>query len=322
MVDFRALLKVAAEHIEAISTKVKKRLTKVTDEILHFGEFAYKKLYFEKDEYGYPIKNPRYKLIRFITFPWHYIWILYWYINHRKKVEKLIYDDPGIHIIIGPPGCGKSSLMFYLAERLRILSGKTSYINSEIEKPRLSEDKQYKYTYHKLYAFTDFFDDRRLIKEPNHHVYASLMIDEAHRILNYRENSSSDYNDRFIPFIKYSVLVRKNIKKIYMSTQMGKVDTQLMSLAKTITQPRVKIGFDYKNWLVKDGLYRLTIKGFYIDQYGLDINGEKTQKPINSFYIRNEFADFDYFETMAMNDAYAHIQMDQPKNIIRERVTA
>jgi hypothetical protein len=159
-----------------------------------------------------------------------------------------------------------------------------------------------------------------MVQKPNHYIASSLVIDEGHRILNYRENGSTEYNDKFKPFMDYAVLVRKFINLIYFSTQMGKVDIQLMSLAQSITQPRVDIGFDYPDWLLETGAFRVKILGFYIDQFGLDINGEKTQKPIKSFYIKNEWADFDFFDTMAMNDVYDHVPTYKPKNMIKERV--
>lgn len=309
-----------ADKIDRLYTTMGNLLQWCVDSVLSLGDFMVKLLSTTKDASNKIIDNEIYKRFRILTFPWHFLWILSYLLSRLKQDAKLIYDKPGVHIIIGPPGCGKSSLLFMLIERLRMLFGKASFINSDFEKARLSEDKQYKFRYHFLYKFTDFWRDRKMIQKPNHYIASSLVIDEGHRILNYRENGSTEYNDKFKPFMDYAVLVRKFINLIYFSTQMGKVDIQLMSLAQSITQPRVDIGFDYPDWLLETGAFRVKILGFYIDQYGLDINGEKTQKPIKSFYIKNEWADFDYFDTMAMNDVYDHVPTYKPKNMIKERV--
>lgn len=309
-----------AEIVEHLYITMGNILYQFVDMILNFGVHMTKTLYMNKNEYDEIIDIPLYRMVRYCTFPWHFIWILGFIIGSKTAFKPLIYDKDGIHIIIGGPGCGKSSLLYYLMERIRILFGKPSYINSMMEKPRLSEDRSYRFIYHVLYKFTDFWNSRRMIKVPNHKICGSLGIDEGHRELNYRENGTSEYNDKFIPFIKYAVLVRKYIKKIYITTQMGKVDTQLMALAESITQPRIDIGFDYPDWLIESGIFKFKILGFYIDVYGKDINGDKTTKPISSFYIKNEYADFDYFDTYAESDAYDHLPMDDPKNIIRERI--
>lgn len=282
----------------------------------HYRSFVYLRY----DAYNRLKKNPVYKLLRLLTFPWHYFFIWGWLIYKKRKNKKLIYDEPGVHIIIGPPGSGKSSLMYLLIERLRIIEGKPSYINSSFEKARISEDGEYKYKYHQLYKFNDFFRDRKTILEPNEMLYASLCVDEGHRLLNYRENGTTDYNDRFVPFMDYAVQVRHKIKRIYFSTQMGKADTQLMNTAKTITAPRADIGFKYEEWLLESGLFRFNILGFHIDVYDRDINGEKSSKPIKSFYIKNDWADFDYFDTYAMKDSNIHIPKHYPTNMIKGRL--
>lgn len=310
-----------AESIELLYQKIGYLLkTLIVDNILTMGDFLIKNIFTSKDKSGKFISTDFYKKIRYLTFPWHWIWIIAWMISKLKDKREFIFDKPGVHIVIGPPGCGKSSFVFMLMERIYTLFHKTCYINAANEKPRLSENGLYKYLRYILYEFTQFWSNRRTLETPNHIIAEALVIEEGHRILNYRENGTTEYNDKFIPFIKYAVLVRKYIKRIFFITQMGKVDTQLMSLAQTIVQPRIDIGFDYQDWMVETGAFRFKIIGFYVDIFALDVNGEKSQKPIKSIYIKNEWADFDYFDTMAMNDAYDHIPINQPKNVIKERI--
>lgn len=309
-----------AEGADKLLQDASKAFTFILDQVLSILSQITILIHTSTNSIGKIVDNPFFKLVRYLTFPSHFIWIIAYLLLRLHKEDTLLYDKPGVHIIVGPPGCGKSSLMYMLAERLREKTGKPALINSDLEKPRLSEEGGYKFKYHMVYNFTQFWRDRKMVEMPNHHIASSLHIDEGHRILNYRENGSTEYNDKFKPFMDYAVLVRKYIGKIYFSTQMGKVDIQLMHLAQSLTQPRVDIGFDYPDWIKETGAFRFRIKGFYIDQYSIDAMGEKSAKPIKSFYIRNEWADFDYFETMAMNDVYDHVRLYKPDNMIKERV--
>lgn len=310
-----------AESIEFFYKKIEQVLIKyVIDNILIVGEFFVKRIYTTKDKSGKFTSTEFYKKIRYLTFPFHWIWIISWMISKLGERDNFLFDKPGLFVIIGPPGCGKSSFVFMLIERLFKLFGKTSYINAANEKPRLSEDKSYKYLRYIIYSFTQFWNNRRTLEVPNHHIAESLVVEEGHRILNPRENNTTEYNDKFVPFMKYVVLVRKYIKRIFFITQVGKVDTQLMQLAQAIVQPRIDIGFDYSDWMIETGAFRFKILGFFVDIYTMDSNGEKSQKPTKSIYIKNEWADFDYFDTMAMNDAYDHIQMNKPNNLVKERI--
>lgn len=292
---------------------------KASNIILLVNKIYSRTIYLKYDKYDRLQKNPVYKLLRFMTWPWHWIFIFTWMYLKKRKNHKILYDEPGVHILIGPPGSGKSSLMYMLMERLRILEGKPSYINSSFEKPRTSEEGDYLFRYHQLYKFSDFWRNRNTVMEPNEDIYAAMFIDEGHQILNYRENGTTDYNDRFIPFMKYAVEVRHKIGKIFFSTQMGKADTQLMNTCQSISAPKANIGFKYDDWLFESGLFKFNIKGFKIDVYDKDINGEKSSKPKYSFYLKNEWADFDYFNTYAMKDSNIHIPKHYPTNMIKGR---
>ena len=258
-----------------------------------------------------------YKKIRFLTFPWHFIWILFW--KSTIIPEKQIpFDRDGVMIIKGPPGCGKSSLATEIMERSRILYNKPWYINVKSELPRFSIQYNCRYVYHNVYEFSDFWRDRRMVKEPNHFIYGGMVIDEAHKLLNYRLNGTSDYNDKFMPFVDYAVIIRHKIKKIILLTQMDKVDIQLMQLAIFTCVPRINIGFDYPDWLIETGIFRLKILGWYLDFYSVKTEGPNIIETLTeTMYMKNEYADMDYFDTYSMANEYAHLPMDMPKNPVK-----
>lgn len=258
-----------------------------------------------------------YKKIRYLTFPWHLIWILFWKYT-LSGVQKTPFDKDGVMIIKGAPGSGKSSLAYEIAERSRILYNKPFYINTKLEKPRFSQKYSCRYVYHNVYDFSDFWRDRRMVKQPNHFIYGGMIIDEAHKLLNYRLNGTSDYNDKFMPFVDYAVLVRQKIKKIILLTQMDKVDIQLMQLAIFTCVPRIDIGFDYPDWLVETGIFRLNILGWYLDFYSVKTEGPNIiETLVESIYMKNQYADMDYFDTYSMAGEFEHLPMDMPKNPVK-----
>lgn len=259
-----------------------------------------------------------YKKLRYLTFPWHFIWILIWK-NSITPTETNRFDEPGLKIIKGKPGCGKSSLAFEIAERSRILFNKPYYINTKLEKPRFSQQYSCRFVYHNVYSFSDFWNDRRMLKQPNHLIYGGMFIDESHKELNYRLNGTTDYNDKFLPFMEYAVLVRQKIKHIILITQMDKVDIQLMQLAIFTCVPRVDIGFDYPDWLMETGIFRLNILGWYLDFYEVKTEGPNIiETLVESTYMKNKYADMDYFDTYSMAGAFEHLPMDMPKNPVKK----
>ena len=298
------LLVIAGKKIESIVTILDDKLKDFAQIITDFTIDVINKY---KDE-------SYYKKLRLLTFPWHLIWIIYWksMINGQKNIP---FDRDGVMIVEGEPGSGKSSLSYEIAERSRILWNKPYYINTKLEKPRFSIRYSCRFVYHNVYEFTDFFRDRRMIKQPNHLIYGGMIIDEAHKILNYRLNGTTDYNDKFMPFIDYAVLVRQKIKKIILLTQMDKVDIQLMQLAIFTCVPRIDIGFDYPDWLIETGAFRLKILGWHLDFYKVKTDGSAIIKtPMESMYLKNTYADMDYFDTYSMASEFDHLPMDMPKN--------
>ncbi len=263
------------------------------------------------------LSKPIYKLYRLVSFPWHFIAILIYKLYKKLKSRGiLIYDRPGIHIIFGVPGSGKSSLSYELIERIRLETKlKPSYINYPFEKHRLSEDGSYIYRYHNLYAFEDYFNYNIMRKRFNDTMFGSIVIDEAHGIFNARYNKTREYNQSFRPFIEYSTKIRQNMGQIFMLTQMGKMDIQIMMLATSITEVSIDIGFDYPDWLLETGLFRFKPLGWKITQYVIDSFGNiEHKKGRKKFYVKNEYANMDYFDSFATRGDYDHVPLDYPSS--------
>lgn len=256
-----------------------------------------------------------YKIYRFLTFPWHFIAIIIYKIYKKIKARRmLIYDRPGVHIIFGVPGAGKSSLVYELIERIRLETKmKPSYINYPFEKFRTAEDGSYIYRYHNLYKFEDYFNYNIMRLRFNDKLFGSIVIDEAHSIFNARYNKTREYNQSFRPFIEYTTKIRQNMGQIFMLTQMGRMDVQIMMLAATLTEVEIDIGFDYPDWLLNSGIFRFKPLGWKITQYNIDSFANIEQRRgRKKFYIKNTYADMDYFDSFATRGDYDHVPMDYP----------
>ena len=297
--------------LELFNTKRTKLLTFIALKIDKAGELLS----------SITLKRQVYKFFRYISWPWHYIVIFIWILYKKFKKDSLIYDKPGIHIIFGVPGSGKSSLSYELIERIRQETKlKPSYINYPFEKKRLSEDQEYYFKYHQVYDFSDFFSYNIMKKRPNHLIFGAMVIDEAHSVFNPRNNKTTEYNDVFGPFIDFAVKVRQHIGHIFMLTQMGRMDIQIMMLATTITEVDIDIGFDYPDWLKETGLFRFKPLGWTIKSYQIDSFGNIEQKKFKKFYVKNKYANFDYFDSFATRNDYNHVAMDYPTNYRIERI--
>lgn len=259
------------------------------------------------------MRDDIYFTARKITKPLHWLWIFGWLAKLKQKIEQP-FTKPGVYIISGEPGAGKSSLAYQIMERDRLKNNKGSYINTAIEKPRVDYEKMKYYKYHQQYEITDFFKDNKIICYPNQYDFNAMHVDESHRIWNYRNNMQSDYKESFIPFMEYAVGVRHYIGRIFLYTQLDKVDTQLMSLgASNFYTVKKKLGFDYMHWYIT-GKFELTIKGWNIKEYVISDN---KKKEIDSFFIDRTF-DIEYFDTFNLRKDLDYSKM-QKANITKVR---
>ena len=213
------------------------------------------------------LKDNIYRKIRTLTRPLHKIWIWAWLNSLYREQEQYPFNKPGVYIICGEPGAGKSSLAFEIMTRTLKKTGKGSYINTAIENPKVNSNTFQTYLYHPKYQLTDFFQKGKILKWPNQYKFSAIHIDEIHRELQYRQNQSSEYMDIFKGLMEYAVGIRHYIGHMFCYTQMDKVDTQMMSLgANNILNVQIKKGFNYRLWL-ETGKFEITILGWNLSFY-------------------------------------------------------
>jgi len=300
--DFRYKLAQLSKKITGISIKISKRFLMPFNRVLRAWQ----------DNFNITDMNKRWAKARLLTYPWHHIWIKMYKSQFKKEHEPdLIQDTEGLQIIGGNTGSGKSTLLFDVMEVDRLRTGKPWYVNTDIEKPRFDASVSAMVRYHRYIPFDEVFNNFLMQVRLNPILFSGYGIDEIHRIFDYRQNSTTAYASKFVPFRDYAVVVRKHIKKLIGLTQMDRLDIQLMYLVKLWHKPRIDIGFDYEDWMWETGLFRFKVKGWYIDTYAVD-----TSNPSNMLHLvkegwyRKATADFDYFDTYAYSDAYDHIPLD------------
>lgn len=276
------------------------------------SSLAYKQKNISVNYSKFILSETFYKKARYLTFPWHWIVIVAWILT-RNQVKRIPFDEPGVQILSGGPGAGKTSCAYEIIERDRYINHKPWYINTPFEKPRIDKEAGIKFRYHPLFNFEDFWSERKTHKIPNHIRYGGMVIDEIHRILNPRYNNTTDYNDKYEPFSDYAVVIRHYIKRIIATTQMNRVDIQLEQLARFFHRVRIDIGFDYEDWLVDTGIFRFKPLGWYVETFTVDASGRDSIKvPYKSWYFPQQYANMDYYDTYSMSGAYNHIKMDRP----------
>ena len=308
--DFLERLNKLAFSLNELASRIIKQLINLTHAIFS----AYSKIMESKSVF---------KVFRFITFPLHWLWIAVWRWSIKPKEKKIPFDDEGFMIITGIPGAGKSSLAFEIMNRSLALYGKPWYINSKMERPKYNDIEQIYYRNHAMYEFKDFWSDGKMHERPNNLLFGGMVIEEFHRELNYRESNTREYKDVFVPFMNYLVTVRKSIKHIIALTQMNKVDVQMMNVACHISEVKINIGFNYPDWLLRTGAFKLQPLGFYIETYTVvnQLSGGYEKGNIKKWYLKSKYTDWDTFDTYAEKDDYNHIPLHYPAATKKVRIT-
>ena len=312
--------------IEAFTNKSIESFHKITKNIInvidHSGSFIADRHYDFVVGYKSFIME-FYPAARYTAIPWNYIWLYLW--KKYKYGEGNLLLARGIHYVTALQGGGKSTLMYDVAEELRHITGKGSYINAEIEKPRLDESTGMMIKYHKLFDLLEFFgsyfDEEKekwvtqQKKRFNTEHFNNLILEEWLSEMNHRSNNTSEYKAKFIPLMSSLARMRhQRIMRVYITSQLDTADIQLMGLFKFIHVIEVDLDIDYWQW-VEDGKFAEHVKGWNIYTYQYRRNKKKTATEMQLIkkWYRKRFQDFEYFETLNQASSFYSLPKDQIK---------
>lgn len=264
-----------------------------------------------------------YPLARYTSIPFNYIWLYLW--KKYRYGESNLLMVRGVHYFTALQGGGKSSLLYDLAEELRDITGKGSYINAQLERARLDEDSNMMIKYHKYFDLEEFYGsyfDYELQRDVfgqkkrfNTDHFNNLILDEWLADMNHRSNNTSVYKEKFIPLMKSLARMRhQHIMRVYIASQLDTTDIQLMGLFKYIHEIEIDLDIDYWLW-VENGMFTEHIKGWNIYSYQYKRNKKKgaTEKALIKKWYRKRFSDMIYFDSLNQASTFYGLPMDQIK---------
>src|SRR5690606_29871511 len=177
----------------------------------------------------------------------------------------------GIHAFIAPPGGGKSSLAYQIADTLRLKTGKGSSFNTDLEKPRFDKLTGNYIQYHRVFEMFDKFGIEEVTNSRGEtrtiatlrekfdaNFLEALFFDEFISALNRRNNKSADYNGVFLAI--FNLLVHKRhinkseldrgIERIYFIQQIDAFDGLLDKSIDYKHEIEVDLDCTYPEWLM------------------------------------------------------------------------
>lgn len=246
------------------------------------------------------------KFARYTTYPVHWILIYFDIRKMKPKTEELPIFETGAHYVYGKPGKGKSTLMYHAMMDYAYLTGKASLTTAQMELPRLSLSGA-EYYLHQRFKPSDIFQDGEQIVQIDASRYNMIVYEEMLTQYNQRNNKESAYNNEVIPMIGALGTQRhQGIDLFYFISQLPKTDIQIMLMLTGYHEPRVKKGFDYKEWL-ETGKIRFVIKGWHVTSYSITPKGGMDYELTNKrkwFYPNTLLEDMKYFNRLNMQTEF------------------
>lgn len=314
------------KYIESLENKLQKKASlffiyinsfykifiKYINNIENFLEF-YKKIYIKVEKpiklylkLNYFIWQKLNLIIRALSFPFNFFWLVFYHKIQLHKKNYTLLDEPGVHMITGCMGSGKSSSIYYQITQDLKANGKAAYINTALEKPEIDLDGE-EYVYNRQFNLNEFFKNGKQIKKFNTLKFDKIVIDEMNYYLNHRLNKSKDYNNILIPFLKQVTNMRHDgIKQIIILTQQPIMDNQLMNVVTYYHQVQIKKGLLYKFWL-KTGIElkkTFGIKGWNFKTQIIQGGRVEEDKKSSKWFLKydNKSYILDTFDTLNMKD--------------------
>lgn len=256
------------------------------------------------------------KVMRYSTFPLHWIWIKL----ELRKQDKGLLNYPlfeiGAHYIYGPPKSGKSTVMYHAMMDYAYYTGKTSYTTEYMEKPR-TDLYGNQYYYHQVFTASDFYKDGEQIASFDTRNFNVVVYEEMLTKYQQRNNKEKTYNNEVLPMIAAMGTQRhQGIDMFFFISQLPRNDIAIMQMLVKYHEPKIKKVFDYRNWLSTGG-FRFKIKGWYMTTHDIQITSGSDYKLVNKYrwFYHNKYPkDFEYFNKLNMKDIFAKL----PKHIGKE----
>ena len=254
------------------------------------------------------------KVIRYTTFPLHWIWIKLHFRSWRteERLEDLPIFEVGAHYVHGLPKSGKSTFSYQAMMEYAYHTGKTSYTTAMMELPRKNMFGV-EYYLHQLFTADEFYIDGEQVVRFNTHrhnmvVYEEVLAQGMHQ----RNNNKKSYNDVVLPMIAAMGTQRhQGIDLFYFISQLPRGDISLMHMLAGYHIPKIRKTFDYKNWL-QTGQFRMKIKGWHMISYKVTPTSGHDYKLVNKrkwFYKCSHYEEFEYFNRLNMQEHYKNLPM-------------
>lgn len=253
-----------------------------------------------------------YGLYRIVTFPTNYVFIYTWkYLIRLFKVHDLLLQK-GIHVVMSPPGGGKTLSAWLTIEMLYEKYGYQAYINSSFEKPR-EDDQGRRITHHTLFNFDDVYGVRNVNgklqgyqkKRFNPRKGRVVVWDELHMMFNPRENRSSIYMLAFKPWLDNILAYRHENFHSHILLSQLKVDIQVASIATYIHRPTTIIDINYGLWM-KTGQFKMVPVKIKYETFKF---ADDKMKLYRRWSRRVDYDLLEYYETLALKNARKNIPL-------------
>lgn len=253
------------------------------------------------------------RLLRYGSFPWSVIIPKgYKYFLSNQYGKALIFT-PGVHMIRAKVGGGKSLTSFILAEIYLEETGKGSYFTSPVEKPLVTEDGEWLYVYHRYINLDDYYDNNgRKIKRFNTEKHKVIHKDERHLEFNPRQNTTTDYKNKFLPQQRDEILMRhQGMTHVYKYSQYTKLDSQDMQALTYMHDVETVKDIPIRRWLETGELNYIPIVlkfTTYVIEVAFD--GPMKRKKVGSCKIAIPYELLQRFDTHAEKYRDAGLPVD------------
>lgn len=258
-----------------------------------------------------------YGYARALTIPLHWLWIWGWIYFYNNRDEREPTNTIGTHYVQALAGGGKSTFIWQKIHDYAKMTGKCSYITTEMEKLKFDTDGT-PYVHHIHFRPKDFYG---VLKEGdqfgeqkkrfNSDLACCLAFDEIHVLNNNRLNGSRAYNHVFIPMINSFVLQRHfGINWVIVASQQPKNDNQIMNILVGYHRVAIKKGFIYSKWL-NDGKFERKIKGWSVRSYTVKVENNYLKLASKKRWFKRATVSFDDFESLNMAKTLNHLPVDR-----------